>query len=104
MLPAVLGGWIVLAISGVDGEVGFLLALSGFAIGVTAFSYRAAYRHAGYWATLATYVLVHVVFFSIVGGGWLPMPTGLISPFILLDYFVMAFLLPKIIGVKFALA
>ena len=103
MLPATLGGWIVLAICGVDFEVGFLLAVSGMAIGVTAFSYRAAYRHAGYWATLGAYAFLHVLFFSFVGGGWLPMPTGLFSPFILLDYFAMAFLLPKVIGVKFAL-
>ncbi|MBL0948929.1 hypothetical protein [Brevundimonas sp.] len=102
LIPLIFGAWFALSKCGLDVDVAYLLSVSGYAIVVTAISYREAYRHVGYWVTIASYFLVHWLFFTLVGGSWIPTPAMVLTPFFILDYIVMAFLLPKFIGVKFS--
>lgn len=101
LLPLMFGAWILLMVFGLDADVAFLGGISSAIISVIGFAYREAYRDARYWITIAAYGLIHAAVFGVLGGGWIPKPTVAIVPVFLLDYVVMAFLLPKISGIKF---
>lgn len=101
LIPLMLGIWAVLALAGTDVDVAFLAAMSAVPIGVTTYSYRDGGNERRYWITLAGYCLVHVLALRLIGGDWIPRPAVALTPLFILDYLLLAYLFPKLSGLKY---
>lgn len=101
LLPLMLGIWIGLAQAGIDVDVEFLAAMSAVPIIVTAFSYRDAADDPRYWITIMGYCAIHIVTLRFIGGDWIPAPAVALTPLFLFDYVLLAYLFPKLSGLRF---
>ena len=101
LLPLMLGIWTGLAHAGIAVDVAFLAAMSAVPIIVTAFSYRDAADDLRYWITIAGYCALHELALHFIGGDWIPSPAVALTPLFLLDYLLLAYLFPKLSGLRF---
>jgi len=93
--------WVSLAYLGLDVGLAFLMGLSAAMIAATAALYRDARNDARYWIAIVGYSIVHVLVLSVTGSKWIPKPAAAMSPVFILDFVVMAYLLPKVTRIEF---
>lgn len=93
--------WAVLTSSGVSSDLAFLAAMSAVPIGVTAYAFRDGANEPRYWITIVGYCVIHALALRFAGGDWIPQPAVVLAPLFILDYLLLAYLFPKLSGLKY---